>query len=78
MSSSPLRFQASWAVPAWWLSMSSYDTITSTLSHADAGQPLQCQIQLGREDGTNVLLSMTEVAHVHVSHGGHPLEHGGA
>ena len=58
--------------------MSSYDTITPTLSHADAGQPLQCQIQLGREDGTNVLLSMMEVAHLHVSHGGHPLEHGGA
>ena len=33
----PLRFHASWAVPSSWLSMSRYDTITPTLSHADTG-----------------------------------------
>ena len=36
MSSSSLSFHVSWAVPALWLSMSSYGTITPSLSHAEA------------------------------------------
>ena len=36
MSSSSLSFHVSWAVPASWLSMLSYCTITPSLSHAEA------------------------------------------